>query len=306
MSRGIFITGTDTGVGKTAVAAGIAMMLKERGINVGVMKPIETGCMVKDGTSFPVATHGRASGNLPSEQGEHEGEAPSGFAGGGATKSPWKKTKASMRGRASTLSSAEALHPALPVEGRLKAPGIDGRFLMDAAGVSDDPSIVTPYQLKHPLAPMASAEMEGVSIDLQRIRNAYNQLSSSHDFMVVEGVGGLMVPVRDRVFLSDLILLLDLPIMIVARGSLGTINHTLLTIEYARAKGIKIEGLIININKKEIGLVEESNIKILKGLSGIDSVNIVPLIDGLDIENGDPGRLKETFCKLQIDCEAIR
>ena len=231
MSRGIFITGTDTGVGKTAVAAGIAMMLKERGINVGVMKPIETGCTVKDGVSFP----------------------------------------------------------------------IDGRFLMDAAGVSDDPSIVTTYQLKHPLAPMASAEIEGVSIDLQRIRDAYKHLSSSHDFMVVEGVGGLMVPIKDGIFLSDLILLIDLPVMIVARGSLGTINHTLLTIEYTKTRGIKVKGLIVNINKKEIGLVEDSNIKILKQLSGIDSVNIVPFIEGLDIENGTPGRLKETFCKLHID-----
>ncbi|MEK7280486.1 MAG: dethiobiotin synthase, partial [Nitrospirota bacterium] len=216
----------------------------------------ETGCMVKDGTSFPVDTQRAPKGRL---------------------------------------------HPALPVEGRLKAPGIDGRFLINAVGVLDDPCLVTPYQLKHPLAPMASAEIEEVSIDLQRIRDAYKHLSSSHDFMVVEGVGGLMVPISRGIYLSDLILILDLPVMIVTRGSLGTINHTLLTIEYAKTKGIKIEGLLINMNKKEIGLVEDSNIKILKGLSGIDSVYIVPLIDGLDIETGEPGRLEETFCKLQID-----
>ncbi len=259
MSRGIFITGTDTGVGKTAVAAGIAMMLKEKGINVGVMKPIETGCMIRDGTSFPVDT---------------------------------QRARRALRGR---------LHPALPVEGATQAPGIDGRFLIDAAGILDDPALVTPYQFKYPLAPMASAEMEGISIDLQRIRDAYNYLSSSYEFMVVEGVGGLMVPIKEGIFLSDLILLLDIPIMIVTRVSLGTINHTLLTIEHAKIKGIRIEGLIININKKETGLVEESNIKMLKGLSGLDSVNIVPFTEGLDIDNGDPGRLKETFCKLQID-----
>ncbi|MEK6576365.1 MAG: dethiobiotin synthase [Nitrospirota bacterium] len=264
MSRGIFITGTDTGVGKTAVAAGVAMMLREKGINVGVMKPIETGCRVK---AWPLDGATQALGKSI------------------------QRAKRALRGR---------LHPALPVEGATQAPGIDGSFLIDAAGVLDDPSLVTPYQLKYPLAPMASAEMEGVSIDLQRIRNAYNHISSSHDFMVVEGVGGLMVPISRGIFLSDLILLLDLSIMIVTRGSLGTINHTLLTIEHAKIKGIKIEGLIININKKEIGLVEESNIKMLKGLSGIDSINIVPFIEGLDIENRKFGRLREVFCEIPL------
>ncbi|MEK7280595.1 MAG: AAA family ATPase, partial [Nitrospirota bacterium] len=92
MSRGIFITGTDTGVGKTAVAAGIAMMLKERGINVGVMKPIETGCMVKDGTSFPVDT---------------------------------QRAKRAPKGRLHLRCSSEAeqnIGPALPVEGATQAP----------------------------------------------------------------------------------------------------------------------------------------------------------------------------------------
>ncbi|MBI5746064.1 MAG: dethiobiotin synthase [Nitrospirae bacterium] len=264
MSRGIFITGTDTGVGKTAVAAGIAMMLKEKGINVGVMKPIETGCRVKEGRIKAPGIEQRAQSSVG-------------------------------RGR---------LHPALPVEGDGRSPGIDGSFLIDAAGVSDDPSLVTPYQLKYPLAPMASAEMEGVSIDLQRISAAYNRLSSSHDFMVVEGIGGLMAPIMDDIFISDLILLLDIPIMIVTRVSLGTINHTLLTIEHAKTKGIRIEGLITNINKKETGLAEESSIKMLKRLSGIDSIHIVPFIEGLDIENREFGRLREVFCEIPISLKS--
>jgi dethiobiotin synthetase len=253
MSRGIFIAGTDTGVGKTAVAAGIAMMLKERGINVGVMKPIETGCMVKDGTSFPVDTQRAPKGRL---------------------------------------------HPALPVEGRLKAPGIDGSFLMAAAGGIDDPSLVTTYLFKHPLAPYDAAEIEGVTIDPSRIYKSFKKISSLHDFMIVEGVGGLMVPIKDGIFLSDLILILDIPVMIVARGTIGTINHTLLTLEHARSKGIKVEGLIININKKETGLQEESSVKALRRLSGIEKIYVVPFIEGLDIDNREFGRLREVFCKI--------
>lgn len=222
MSRGIFITGTDTGVGKTAIAAGLAMRLKGEGIDVGVMKPIETG--------------------------------------------GW----------------------------------IDGKFLREAAGVLDDPSLVTPYLFRHPLAPMASAEMEGITIDPSRIEKAFKYLSSRHEFMVVEGVGGLMVPIKDGIFLSDLILLLDIPALIVARGSLGTINHTLLTVECARSKGIKIGGLIINMSKKEIGLQEDSSIKLLKRLSGIDKIYIVPFVEGLDVENGEFGRLREVFCEIPL------
>lgn len=223
MPRGVFITGTDTGVGKTAIAAGVAMRLKGEGIDVGVMKPIETG-------------------------------------------------------------------------GR-----IDGKFLREAAGVADDISLVTPYLFRHPLAPMASAEIEGITIDLSRIEKAFKCLSTLHQFMVVEGIGGLMVPIRDGIFLSDLIVRLGMPALIVARGSMGTINHTLLTVEYARSKGIKIGGLIINMSKKEIGLQEDSSIKLLKRLSGIDKIYIVPFVEGLDIENGRSGRLKEIFSKIPID-----
>lgn len=223
MPNGIFITGTDTGVGKTAIAAGLAMRLKGKGIDTGVMKPIETG--------------------------------------------GWT----------------------------------DGKFLRDASGVSDDQSLVTPYQLKYPLAPMVSSEMEGIVIDISKIGKVFKHLSSMHEFMIVEGVGGLMVPIKEGIFLSDLILLLDIPVLIVARGSLGTINHTLLTLEYARSKGIKVEGLVINMNKKEIGFQEEASLQALKRLSGIDKITVVPFVEGLDVENGRSGKLKETFCEIPLD-----
>ena len=173
---GIFITGTDTGVGKTVATAALGLALKARGVDVGVMKPIETG--------VPLVGERRI--------GEDTG-----------------------------------------VLRRLLAP--------------DDPiEDVNPVALALPAAPSAAAKQEGIKIDLGVIREAFNRLSSRHEVVLVEGAGGLLVPIDAKTTMADLALSLDTPLVVVARVRLGTINHTLLTLREAERRGLRVLGVILN------------------------------------------------------------
>lgn len=222
--QGYFITGTDTGVGKTVVTAGIAANLKHRGINVGIMKPVQTG-----GTTT------------------HQG-----------------------------LISPDAL------------------FALTVAGIVDEMELVSPYCLKSPLAPRIAAELSGAAIDLAKIDRAYRELCRRHDFMLVEGAGGIMVPITGQFLMADLIKAFDFPALIVARPGLGTVNHTLLTVEYAKFRGIHVAGIIINgLNEKEAGMAEKTNPELIAELSGIPVMGIVPHDAGLDVDTCKPGRLVE-------------
>jgi dethiobiotin synthetase len=200
MLKGIFITGTDTGVGKTYVAAGIAAELKKGGMNVGVMKPVETGCSMRAGRLIPK----------------------------------------------------------------------DALRLMKAAGAHDSPALVNPYCFRKPLAPSIAAELDGGKVDIKRIINAYQILLRRHDFMIVEGAGGIMVPLTHAYTHLDLAFILKLPVVIVARAGLGTINHTLLTIAALKGRGIAIAGVVINHAKhQEKGLAITTNPFIINKMSGV-------------------------------------
>lgn len=200
MTKGIFITGTDTGVGKTYVAAGIAAALKAQGINVGVMKPAETGCRMRNNKLLP----------------------------------------------------ADALR------------------LIKAAGVRDSPALVNPYRFRKPLAPSIAAELEGKRIDLVKIINAFRTLSRKHDFMIVEGAGGIMVPLSQEYTHLELALAIKLPVLIVARHGLGTINHTLLTISALRERGIAIAGVVLNYTlDRKAGLAEITSPAMIEKMSGV-------------------------------------
>jgi dethiobiotin synthetase len=207
MSRGIFITGTDTGVGKTYVAAGIAIALKERGIYVGVMKPAETGCSMRAGRLIPR----------------------------------------------------------------------DALRLMKAAGVRDSLSLVNPYRFRQPLAPSTAASLERKKISLDKIINVYQKLSTRHEFMIVEGAGGIMVPLSQNVTYLDLAEALDIPVLIVARPGLGTINHTLLTVFALLERNVTIAGIVINhANERKPGLAERTNPALIEKLSGVTIAGIIP------------------------------
>ena len=211
MNRGIFITGTDTGVGKTIVAATLARLLKMRGLNVGVMKPVTSGCREENGR----------------------------------------------------LVSDDAL------------------LLCQAAGVAccDD---VAPYLLREPLAPAEAAKLDGVRIDFDHISDAYGRLAAAHDFMIVEGAGGLMVPLAGGLLVADLVRKLELPILVVARPNLGTINHTVLTCFAAGQMELQVSGVIINNYPSVPDLAERSAPHHIGSLCGAPVLGIWPHRDDLD------------------------
>ena len=228
MAKGVFITGTDTEVGKTVVCAGLAGALKAQGLNTGVMKPVATGA---------------------------------------------EKTKAGL------ISN-------------------DVEFLIKAIDGNDEYNLVNPVALELPLAPLAASIIDKVEIDPDKIKDAYSKLESKHDFVVVEGIGGILVPIKKNYFVSDMIKDLDLPVVIVARPGIGTINHTLLTIKEARNKDIKIKGFIINgMDRQKMGYAEKTNPELIQSLSQIPLLGILPFDPETDVSRLKTGNIVKLTLK---------
>lgn len=221
MKKGFFIVGTDTGIGKTVVSAGLAALLAEQGgLDVGVMKPISCG-----GIS-------------------------------------------------------------------------DILFLQKACKAKDPLSIANPIALKEPLDPLSAAETEGVEIDLDSIDKALAELYKKHEIVIVEGVGGTMVPIKDNYSLIDLVQDIGLPVIIVSATRLGTINHTLLTIEALKRRGIEIAGLIFNQgNREDEGEAAKRGPKLIERLTGMPLLGTIPKVANLSVEEGRLGNLKSVFRK---------
>lgn len=175
LGKAFLITGTQLSVGKTFVAAGLARLLKERGLDVGVMKPIEVG--------------------WPKEQGE------------------WPH---------------------------------DAEALKIAAGSDDPLEDVAPYVFDQLLAPQLAADRERNPIELEHIKECLDRLRSRHQVVIVEGVGGLAVPLDEGQDYSTLAKLCDLPVLIVSNAHMGTLNSTFLSVFYARAQGLKVMGVVAN------------------------------------------------------------
>jgi dethiobiotin synthetase len=204
--RGIFITGTDTGVGKTYVGAGIAAALRASDVDVGVMKPVETGCALRKGKLVP----------------------------------------------------SDALH------------------LASAAGAEDPLDLVNPYRFRRPLAPSVAAALDRRRISIGRISRSFRELIRRHDFLIVEGAGGIMVPLSGTYLYLDLASELKLPVLIVARPGLGTINHTLLTVSALRRAKALISGIVIDYGRNEKqGPAERSNPQVIARLSGVPVLGII-------------------------------
>ena len=180
MNKGIFVTGTDTGVGKTLVACGIASLLKSWGAKVGVMKPVATG------------------------------------------------------------SRKDAFQ------------------LRKAAGMKEELDLVNPQFFKAPLAPTVAASMERRDVDLEAVYRAYWYLQKHYDVLVVEGIGGVKVPLGESTYGVDLIEALRLPALVVGRTTLGTLNHTLLTIDALEQKRAPVAGILLN-GRRGAGLAEKTN-----------------------------------------------
>jgi dethiobiotin synthetase len=151
----------------------------------------------------------------------------------------------------------------------------DAQLLL-AAG-SDGLTIdeINPVWLKTPAAPFAAALVEQVDVDIARILDAMIDLERRFDCVLVEGVGGWLVPIRADYFVSDLAAEMKLPVLVVAQNRLGCLNHSILTIRGVRAQGLKCAGLVINDPIEQMGIAASTNADILRRT--VD----VPVVAGL-------------------------
>ncbi len=219
LTNGVFITGTDTGVGKTVITAALAWTMVQAGRKVAVMKPVQTG------TGLPGLT--------------------------------------------------------------------DIEFIERVLGAKYDVDDVCPYRFREPLSPLSASKISGIKIDTERIKQAYHKLRSMSDLVVVEGAGGLLVPILDNYLMADLASDLGLPLLIVTRPDLGTLNHTALTVESARRRGIDVIGIVINRFPPSPGLAERTNPELIASMTGAPIAGVFPLDRSMSVEEGRTGGIRE-------------
>jgi len=217
-SKGYFISGTDTSVGKTVVTACLLALYRKRRVDLGFMKPVETGIDPE--------------------------------------------------------CSSEA--------------NSDAKFLLAVSGNQDALEEVCPIRLQPPAAPLQAARMTGQTIAIDSILENFRKLQARHDQILVEGVGGLMVPLKPDYFITDLIRDMDLPLIIVSRLTLGTLNHTLLTLKTAQSTGIEIAGVILNrSDNNPLNDVEKGQANLIHELSGVPVIGECPFINPVSVERFD-------------------
>jgi dethiobiotin synthetase len=202
----LFITGTDTGVGKTVVAGAIANWFHRRGARVAVLKPMATGCV-------------RRREGLVSE---------------------------------------------------------DAEFLAHCADARHPLDLICPQRFLEPLAPAVAAERAGTPVDWAAVQRSIDLMCRESHVLIVEGVGGVMVPLDQRHTVLDLANWLGLSAVVVARPGLGTINHTRLTVEALRSR-TKVAGIVVNRYPAENpGLAEETNLRALEKWGRVPLLCVVP------------------------------
>jgi len=168
---------------------------------------------------------------------------------------------------------------------------MDIEFVQKVIGTDCSVEEVCPYRFHLPLAPLVAADLAGEIIDINKIKSAFYGLSSRHDIVIVEGSGGLLVPITETYFMSDLAIDLGLGLIIVIRPSLGTLNHTLLTVEYARSRGLKILGIVINNFPDNPTLAERMNPELLLKLTGERILGVIHHDPEIRVEEGNIGNL---------------
>lgn len=159
--------------------------------------------------------------------------------------------------------------------GELYAPDVE--FVCSMSEKEYDKNMVT-YTLEAEVSPHLASELEGIKIDIERIREAWIELKEKYRYMLVEGAGGLYVPlIRDKFYIFDLIKELDLPVILVCGSKVGAINHTILTIEALKKMGISIHGLVFNRVSEDLesNYFEKDNIDVILKLSGIEKSLLV-------------------------------
>jgi dethiobiotin synthetase len=214
----VFITGTDTGVGKTVVTAALAATLAKETYAIGVMKPIETGVGANDRS--------------------------------------------------------------------------DAARLQRAAHSTDALDVIRPYAYRSPVAPAAAAALEKKPIRISSILLAYRMLLSRHDVVLVEGVGGVRVPITPIADILTLIARMKLPVVVVARAGLGGVNHALLTLAALRDSKIPVVALVLNRSTRtrsaRARIQERSTVTLLRRLTRIPVIGPLPYRPSLE-HNWDRG-----------------
>jgi dethiobiotin synthetase len=212
--KGIFITGTDTGIGKTTVAAGLASAMYRKGTDIGVMKPFAT---------------------------------------------------------------AEKIFS-------YKYKSEDSALLARAAKIKDPDEEINPFFYSIPTAPFVAAKItKEKAVNLSAAKSIYDRLASKHDFMIVEGIGGIMVPLTKKESVADFVRLLNLSTIIVASSRIGTINQVLLTVKACRDYGLDILGIIINGMPREPSIVEKRIVDIIQEVSSVAVLCVIPFSSVMDI-----------------------
>ena len=224
LTRGIYIIGTDTGVGKTAVAAWLMCLLLKNQCRAAYFKPVASGVTVVDGVAVSA----------------------------------------------------------------------DAAFVKIVSGFAQKPEQVTPFVYADAVAPHLAARLAGRPIDRDVIRKSLDESKIRYDWIVAEGAGGLAIPLNDEgVMQYDLIRELKFPCLLVARAGLGTINHTLLTLSFAKSVGLIVKGIIMN------GMgdspIERDNVETIKKMSGVQAVFTLPLVTMVNTDNLQSGNFGEVF-----------
>jgi dethiobiotin synthetase len=224
MSRGLFIIGTDTGVGKTIISAGLLYLLLKNKYRAAYFKPVASGEVESNGVKVSA----------------------------------------------------------------------DAAFVAAVSGFAGQSCRTTPFAFADAVAPHLAARLAGRRIDPTFIQKRFNELKDNYDIIVAEGAGGLAVPLNDEGYMQyDLIRELGFPCLLVSRAGLGTINHTLLTLAFAKSVGLTIKGIIISGEGQT--LIEEDNIKTIKRLSGMEAIFTLPVVAAVDTEKLAPGDLQNAF-----------
>ncbi|MCX6998625.1 MAG: dethiobiotin synthase [Kiritimatiellaeota bacterium] len=215
-SQGLFITGTDTGVGKTVVTAALLTLLRGSGLEAVPMKPIQTGCR-------------RARNGL-------------------------------------------------------RAPDLE--FVLRMAGLqppAEELSWMCPYRFAPACSPHLAARLARTGIRLARLRTSFRRLGRRHACVLVEGAGGVLAPLGGRRTMLDLMILLGLPVVLVARPGLGTINHTLLSLAALRGAKLRIAGVVlVDTEPRRWGALERENAAAIARLGRVTVLGRLPFMAGLD------------------------
>lgn len=165
----------------------------------------------------------------------------------------------------------------------------DAELLLAASSEGLSIDEVNPVWLKTPAAPLTAARIEDAPIETSRLVAGLADLRERYDFVLVEGVGGWLVPISEKYFVADLAVEMQLPVLVVAINRLGCLNHTLLTVRSVEAHGLDCRGVLLNAPKgMEAEIAVETNGDILKSTAG------VPLFPGLTAESPDfPADLRQ-------------